>query len=70
MDLWEYVKIENDTKICLNSISDLSGGNSSWKSGYKNENIVDGKIIGKIPQYIKEENGEFLPVTSMLMTFY
>ena len=55
LDLWSY-SIINGNEISL--------------TGYDDSNIVSGKIIGKVPQYIKiSGNDEFYEVTSMSTTF-
>ena len=67
MDLWEYTLLDDGT-YALNDIEAING--TIKTSGYSNDNIVEGKIIGTIPQYIKEESEtEFKPVTSLRDTF-
>ena len=62
LDLWNY-EIINGNEISIGAIDDFPA--------YKNQNIVDGRIQGTVPQYIKV-NGEdaFYPVTDMGGTFY
>lgn len=62
LDLWSYVAIE-DGYWLVTEYSCYVG------DGYIGD-YIDGKIIGQVPMYIKEENGEFSPVTSMEKTFY
>ena len=60
LDLWNY-KLGSDNKYYLGE-----PGSSSY-SGYNNEDIVDGKIQGKIPMYIKEDNdGNFYTVENIM----
>ena len=74
MDLWIYSLYENG--YALNSAEVLSG--SIQNMGYSNENIETdqskenyGKIKGKIPTYISEDNGKnWKPVINMNRTFY
>ena len=67
MDLWEFTLLDDGT-YALNDIEAINGTINT--SGYSNDNIVEGKIIGTIPQYIKEENeNEFKAVTSLRDTF-
>lgn len=66
LDLWLYVLNSDGTSYCLNSQEYSRGG-----AGYSNLDIVDGRIQGKVPMYIKEEGGSnFFPVTRMVETFY
>lgn len=68
MDLWEYT-LYNGT-YALNDLIDLedTDGTNETK-GYLGE-IIDGKIQGTVPQYIKAPNDkEFVPVTNMKDTF-
>ena len=63
MDLWRY-HIFNDNEIALNKWSGCG-----TLPGYIG-NIIDGKIEGKVPQYIKKEgNDKFYLVTNMFQTF-
>ena len=67
LDLWLYVLNSDGTSYFLNSsyISSVSN------PGYSNLDIVDGKIQGKVPMYIKEDGeSDFFPVTNMNRTFY
>ena len=58
MDLWEYTKLDDGT-YALNN-----------EEAYKGK-IVDGKIEGTIPQYIKDESDEgFVTITSLQQLFY
>lgn len=76
MDLWEYTLLSNGT-YGLNSKEVYSSptiGGSGNKNidlpGYKG-NIINGKIEGKVPQYISTDNGKnFNAVTSMYITFH
>ena len=63
LDLWTYCVINT------NEIMMSGGGTGVW--GYSNSNIIDGKIQGTVPQYIKVDGeNEFYVVTSMNGTFY
>ncbi len=65
LDLWIY-RSENNKEIILNSFT--SSGPTAM--GYQNSDIIDGKIIGTVPQYIKlEGETEFYTVTDMSNTF-
>lgn len=67
MDLWQYgTKTDEDKEIILNG--NVASDNIP---GYQNSNITeDGKIQGKVPQYIKfAGKTEFYPVVSMRATF-
>ena len=67
MDLWEFTLLSDGT-YALNDSETINGGTKT--SGYNNDNIVDGKIQGYIPQYIKDENDEtFKKVSSLSNTF-
>ena len=67
MDLWEYNLLEDGT-YCLNDENSLNL-QEPITSGYIGD-IIDGKIIGQIPQYISTDNGEhYMPVTSLLYSF-
>ena len=68
MDLWEYTLMEDGT-YGLNDENSLMGGEGR-DSGYDNSNIVNGEIQGKIPQYIKESDKEFKPVTDLSYLFF
>ena len=63
MDLWTYSTWDKNAM--------LSGNSCDIIPGYKNSNIKEGKIIGKVPQYIKPEGKEeFYTVISMSYAFY
>ena len=64
MDLWNSVKTEDGLGY------DLRGDVGCFSySGYKGE-IIDGKIQGAVPQYIKKETDDkFYPVKCMTLTF-
>ena len=69
MDLWEHTLLDDGT-YGLNDknvfIEDYVAS-----SGYSNDNLVDGKIQGSIPQYIKtSDNSEFIAVTNINYLFY
>ena len=65
MSLWQYTPISGGVR--------LSAGAEKRSCYYEQPgyigNIVNGKIIGSAPQYIKV-NGEFQPVIDMNSTFY
>ena len=67
MDLWRYIIIDEERKEI-----DLSGELGSGGSpGYSNDNIVNGKIKGTVPQYIKIDGiSEIYTVTGMQNTFF
>ena len=68
MDLWECTKLEDGT-YALNDAITLEGTGTKT-AGYTGD-IVNGKIEGTIPKYIKDENdGDFVEVTSLRSTFY
>ena len=68
MDLWECTLLEDGT-YALND-SDSVAIKGTRTAGYTG-NIVDGKIEGTIPQYIKDESdGSFIEVTSIQWLFY
>ena len=68
MDLWEYTLYEGT--YALNDIKDLEAvGGVDESKGYLGE-IINGKIEGTIPKYIKAStDNEFIPVTSLKDTF-
>lgn len=67
MDLWEYTYDVETKGYCLNDETALKLNGSSW--GYLGS-FNDGKIIGKMPQYIKtNKDNEFIPVTNLIDTF-
>ena len=63
MDLWEYTLLEDGT-YCLNTKETINGENKT--AGYLGD-IIDGRIVGSIPQYIY--NGKWIQVTSLYRTF-
>ena len=71
MDLWEYVLLEDKT-FALNDEEALNDTNKTpgYKFGNDGENIIDGKIIGTVPQYISTDGGQtYYPVTNLTCTF-
>ena len=71
MDLWEYVLLEDKT-FALNDEEALNDTNKTpgYKFGNDGENIIDGKIIGTVPQYISIDGGKkYYPVTNLTCTF-
>ena len=64
LDLWYYSE-NNDESYTLIQPYSSSGGIPAYRG-----EIINGKIEGTVPQYIKEEGGRFLPVTYMIDTFY
>ena len=68
MDLWEYTLYEGTYALNdINDLEDIGGANES--KGYLGK-IIDGKIEGTIPKYIKSTTDkEFIPVTSLKDTF-
>mgnify|MGYP003376139956 CR=1 FL=1 len=68
MDLWECTKLEDGT-YALNDVVTLEGTGTKT-AGYIGD-IINGKIEGTIPQYIKDESdGSFVEVTSLRSLFY
>ena len=68
MDLWECTKLEDGTYE-LNDAVTLEGTGTKT-AGYIGD-IINGKIEGTIPQYIKDESdGSFVEVTSLRSLFY
>ena len=64
LDLWNY-EIINTNEIRLGISC-----SSTAEPGYNNNNIINGEIQGKVPQYIKiDGKDEFYPVTDMGQTF-
>ncbi len=63
LDLWNYTDDEKGTNGWQLYDSD------NRRTGYENANIVNGRIQGTVPQYIKTGTEEFLPVTRMNRTF-
>lgn len=72
MDLWKYTLINEGTEYGLNSANGIDdSGASGRENGYIGEFTAEGRIIGTVPQYISEDGGKtFLPVTSLVHTFY
>ena len=75
MDLWSYSYDTKTEGYLLNSGDVLNneenGGNNSTKitkAGYLGT-IEAGKISGSIPMYIKKNNEDWIPVTSLYKTF-
>ena len=65
LDLWNY-KVINENEIQLSTYEGTWGN-----PGYQDSNIVEGKIIGTVPQYIKVSgNSNFYEVTCMNGTFW
>ena len=65
MDLWLSTKTEAGTSYILQEYR-----TSSISPAYLGK-IIDGKIEGEVPKYIKKvEDEKFYPVTSMTFTFY
>ena len=63
MDLW-IARIINGNEIALNE-----GDGCNWYKGYVGK-IIDGKIQGKIPEYVKKAGkDDFFRVTEMEFTF-
>lgn len=67
MDLWEYTPDDEKGGYALNSEEAIN--NAERIAGYRGSVKEDGTIEGTVPQYIKENNGEWLPVTSLSGTF-
>lgn len=64
LDLWSYTVI-NKNEIVL-----AYDGDYGFEYGYEDSNMIDGKIQGKVPQFIKiNGNTDFYTVTSMQSTF-
>ena len=69
MDLWKYTLLEDGT-YGLND-KDVFIENYVATSGDSNDNLVNGKIQGAIPQYIKpSEDSDFIAVTNINYLFY
>ena len=71
MDLWNYTSV--DGEYCVNSKESLDAVmENDWDnvvSGYKGD-IENGNIIGEVPIYISEDNGNnYIAVTNMTYTF-
>ena len=68
MDLWEYTKLDGGT-YGLNDQESLTDTGTKT-TGYIGK-IVDGKIEGFVPKYIKGKNdNDFFEVTNMAYTFF
>lgn len=67
MDLWEYTFDDETGGYALNSEKVINGGGNT--AGYRGIVKDDGTIEGTVPQYIKVNNGEWIPVTSLYRTF-
>ena len=68
MDLWEYTKLDDGTYGLNDSESLTDAGTKT--TGYIGK-IIDGKIEGSVPTYIKGKNdSEFFKVTNMAYTFF
>ena len=73
MDLWEYTLLDNDTfalndKEVIENVETIK--NPGYKFGNNGENVIDGEIIGTIPQYISTDDGTtYKPVTDLTCTF-
>ena len=65
LDLWYYEPTDDGNGYDLPSRN--IGSNTI--PAYMGDITTDGKIEGTVPQYIKEEGGEFLPVTQMTGAF-
>lgn len=69
MDLWEYTKLADGT-YALNDEATLNG-EGTRTSGYDNANLVNGKIQGSVPKYIKTSlDDSFIEVTNVDFLFY
>ena len=68
MDLWEYTL--NNGTYALNDIDDIKAEDANTENkGYLGK-IIDGKIEGTVPMYIKGKNDkDFIPVTNLKDTF-
>ena len=67
MDLWEYTFDDETGGYALNSeeVIDSDGRIAGYRGNVKD----DGTIEGTVPQYIKVNNGEWAPVTSLYRSF-
>ena len=66
LDLWTYTLLGNGVEYTLGT-----GSYCMTCAAYSMDDIVDGKIQGLMPMYIKEEGSdEFYPVTEMAAAFY
>ena len=68
MDLWEYTL--NNGTYTLNDIDDIKAEDANTENkGYLGK-IINGKIEGTVPMYIKGKNDKnFIPVTNLKDTF-
>ena len=68
MDLWEYTL--NNGTYALNDIDDIKAEDANTENkGYLGK-IINGKIEGTVPMYIKGKNDkDFIPVTNLKDTF-
>ena len=68
MDLWEYTL--NNGTYALNDIDDIKAEDANTENkGYLGK-IINGKIEGTVPMYIKGKNDKnFIPVTNLKDTF-
>ena len=70
MDLWEYTKLDDGT-YGLNDEDAFLEEDYVASSGYDNNNLIEEKIQGTIPEYIKDSSDEeFVPVTNLNYLFY
>lgn len=67
MDLWEYTFDSETGGYALNSEDVINSGEKI--AGYRGIVEDDGTIEGTVPQYIKVNNNEWIPVTSLYETF-
>ena len=67
MDLWEYTFDDETGGYALNSEETLA--ETVKTAGYRGIVKDDGSIEGTVPQYIKVNNSEWTPVTSLYRTF-
>ena len=68
LDLWEYVVLDEENSTI--TLSTMNYACQDLGTSYSNDNIVNGKIKGTVPQYIfLEEKNKVYTVTSMLNTF-
>ena len=67
MDLWKYTPDEETGGYALNTEEALS--ETEKTAGYRGTVKDDGTIEGTMPQYIKENNSDWIPVTSLYRTF-
>ena len=68
MDLWKYTPDEETGGYALNTKEGIASGGERV-AGYRGIVEEDGTIEGTVPQYIKENNGDWTPVTSLYRTF-